>query len=74
MTQRMPTPCDSCLHRRSDTTCAAFPQAIPEDVVVWGDNHAVVREGQKNAIVWTFKPGTEDQFQDWKDYQEAEIK
>jgi hypothetical protein len=73
MTQILPSPCGSCIHRVGITKCRAFPQGIPEDIRVWGDAHNQPRPGQRNTVVWGFKRGTEEKFQDWKEVQEQKI-
>ena len=71
MTEQLPIVCNSCLHRLTNTTCNAFPKGIPEDIRVWGDPHNTPTASQANKIVWEFAPGTEQEFQDWKNFQEA---
>lgn len=71
MTQILPIPCNSCIHRIDDTTCRAFPKGIPEDIRVWGDPHNKPTTSQDNKIVWEFAPGTEPEYEDWKAFQEA---
>lgn len=74
MTQSLPSPCDSCLRRRTPTTCEAFPEGIPEDIVTWGDNHAVPVPGQANDLAWVFRPGAQEEFDSWREFQEAEVR
>lgn len=71
MTQILPTPCDSCINRKTDTECLAFPKGIPEEIRVWGDAHFKPTATQGNEIVWEFAPGTEPEFEDWKAFKEA---
>jgi hypothetical protein len=69
--QTLPSQCDSCANRINNTTCLAFPQGIPEDFLLWANSHNTPTKSQKNAIVWEFAPGTEQEFQTWKDLVEA---
>lgn len=73
MTQRLPILCNSCLRRTGPTKCQAFPAGIPDDILVWGETHVQPREDQNNTLTWLFKPGTEDQFNEWKEFQETPI-
>jgi hypothetical protein len=74
MTTKLPVACDSCIRRLTDTTCQAFPEEIPDDILVWGEPHNTPTKGQKNTIVWEFAPGTEGEFQDWKESREPVLK
>lgn len=69
--QIVPSACDSCIHRISDSTCDAFPDGIPEQFILGREAHTTPTKEQKNAIVWEFAPGTEPEFEDWKNFQEA---
>lgn len=69
--QQVPSVCDSCIHRISDGTCDAFPGGIPEQFILDAEPHTTPTTSQKNKIVWEFAPGTETEFQDWKEYREA---
>jgi len=69
--QTLPIVCNSCIHRLSAGTCEAFPKGIPEEFLIDAKPHTTPTSGQKNAIVWEFAPGTETEFQDWKDLVEA---
>jgi hypothetical protein len=71
--QTMPTPCDSCLRRLTDDTCEAFSKGIPEAILVWGDNHAEPIPNQGNELAWVFRPGSENEFQVWKEFQEQPV-
>jgi len=69
--QQLPSVCNSCIHRRNETTCDAFPDGIPDEFLTWGEAHTTPTKSQKNQIVWEFAPGTETEFQDWKEFVEA---
>ena len=71
MTENLPIICDSCLHRRTLSTCDAFPALIPEEILVWGDPHTSPTATQGNEIVWEFAPGTEPEFDTWKNFREG---
>lgn len=72
MTTRSPSTCDSCIHRLSESTCQAFPRGIPEDILMDGALHNAPRKGQGNRIVWEFAPGTDQEFQNWKESVEVD--
>lgn len=74
MTQKLPSLCDSCLRATGPTKCQAFPVRIPDEILVWGETHVQPREGQKNNLTWVFKPGTEAEFNEWKEFQEQPLK
>jgi hypothetical protein len=67
----LPIACDSCKNRISLTTCLAFPKGIPDDIKVWGSPHNTPTTSQANKIVWEFAPGTEPEFEAWKEFVEA---
>jgi len=71
VSQNLPSICDSCIHRISDSTCDAFQEGIPERFILDGGSHTTPTKSQKNTIVWEFAPGTEPEFEDWKNFQEA---
>jgi hypothetical protein len=59
------------LHRRTITTCDAFPRAIPEEIVAFGGLHVDPLPDQGNDIVWQFKKGTREEYDAWKGMVEA---
>lgn len=71
MVQKLPSVCDSCIHRRTDRTCDAFPNQIPDQFITWAEPHTTPISSQKNEIVWEFAPGTEPEFDQWKEFVEG---
>lgn len=70
MTESLTPVCSSCIHRVSETSCEAF-DLIPGSIRVWAAPHSVPIEGQGNPVGWSFAPGTEEEFEDWKRQQES---
>jgi hypothetical protein len=72
MTSRLPVICLACARFRKDGTCKAFPNGIPDDIVVFGRDHRTSVNGD-NGI--TFLQGEEPEqieaFSDWKRVNEA---
>ena len=73
MTQVNPAACDSCANRVTTGTCLAFPQGIPDNILVWGEPHNSPTTSQKNKIVWEFAPVTEQEFEQWKAFVEGVV-
>lgn len=69
--QSVTSACDSCLHRISKTTCAAFPDGIPDDILTWAGTHYEPVPGQVNSIVYDFRPGMEEYWESWRAIVEA---
>jgi hypothetical protein len=51
MTTRSPAICDSCTHRRTSTTCDAFPDGIPIEISTLGGDHRKPVAGD-HGIQW----------------------
>lgn len=47
-------------------TCQAFPEGIPDSILVWAGTHYEPLPNQSNSIVYDFLPGMEDQWESWR--------
>lgn len=63
---RVTSACDSCANRLSKTTCLAFPDGIPDDILVFAGTHYEPLQEQKNSVVYQFLPGMDQQWEDWR--------
>lgn len=72
MTSRMPVICNACARFRSNGTCKAFPEKIPDDIVVFGRDHRTSVNGDDGIV---FLQGESDEqkraFTHWKRFNEA---
>jgi len=53
-----PSPvCLKCIHYNEDDysklSCAAFPQGIPDEIILGGNKHLDVLPGQENDLIFT---------------------
>lgn len=46
--------CDACIHRKSPYTCEAFPDGIPDAIIIEGKDHRKPFKGDGGI---RFKPG-----------------
>lgn len=67
MTSTYPTLCASCVHLKKGGKCDAFPKGIPDSVLMFGQDHRSVIEGQVGSTVHVLKDGKEEDFEDWLD-------
>lgn len=45
-------PCVTCKHHRKKATCDAFPERIPEEIILTSNVHSRPLKGQGNKIVY----------------------
>lgn len=65
--------CDSCVHRTGRTTCAAFPDGIPDEILVWAGTHYEPLPDQTNSVVYDFLPGMDAKWEEWRAIVEAKV-
>ena len=65
----VPTLCDSCLLRTGPDTCDAFPDGIPDEILIFGADHREPVDGD-NGLVWQYDPNGAESYADWQSVQE----
>lgn len=58
--------CNSCVHFK-DGACPAFPDGVPESILIDGADHRSVLPGQEGQTVHVLQRRKEDQFEEWLD-------
>ena len=70
MTTQYPNLCQACRHYRGGTTCAAFPDGIPDNILLFGDDHRKPVEGD-NGVTFEVKNTNEARglFEEWLEFR-----
>lgn len=69
MTTQYPTQCVACVRYRGGTTCDAFARGIPDNILLFGDDHRKPVEGD-NGVVFKLKDTNEarELFDEWLEF------
>lgn len=67
MTTRRLNLCKSCLHNNGDGTCVAFPEGIPDDILLLGDSHLSHVPGD-HGVTFALKNNAQSSanFEEWR--------
>lgn len=68
MTTVMPSLCLACRRLKEDSTCAAFPEGIPLNIIFYGADHRQPVAGDNGVLFeMSAKPSAPGAFNDWRE-------